>query len=293
LTYDTYNQPVVLVTGASSGIGLALARKLWRSNYRVVVTARTSSLVRFEDEPFCDNARFLIRPLDVTSSPERQVLIAEMQTHWGGIDLLINNAGIGYRSVIEHTSEADRLMVLETNYLGPMALIQLVLPSMRHKRSGRIINVSSVSGMMAMPTMGSYSASKFALEGATEALWYEVRPWNIKVSLVEPGFVHSNSFQNVYWSEQAKQSVTNGDDYAHYYEHMTTFVERLMQGAFATPESIADIILKTMAAKDPRLRIPATIDANFFAVLRRLLPRRVYHWVLYRSLPWRREWNAK
>ena len=120
-----------------------------------------------------------------------------------------------------------------------------------------------------------------------------MRPWNIKVSLVEPGFVHSNSFQNVYWSEQAKQSVANGDDYAHYYEHMTAFVERLMQGAFATPESIADMIHKTMVAKDPRLRIPATIDADFFAVLRRLLPRRVYHWVLYRNLPWRREWNAK
>ena len=184
-----------------------------------MVTARTSSLARVENEPFRDNTRFLIRRLDVTSSQERQALIGEIQEHWGGIDLLINNAGIGYRSVIEHTSEADRLMVLETNYLGPMALIQLVLPHMRHKRSGRIINVSSVSGMMAMPTMGSYSASKFALEGATEALWYEVRPWNIKVSLVEPGFVHSNSFQNVYWSEQAKQSVANGDDYAHYYRN--------------------------------------------------------------------------
>jgi hypothetical protein len=74
---------------------------------------------------------------------------------------------------------------------------------------------------------------------------------------------------------------------------MNAFVERLMQGAFATPESIADIILKTMAHKDPPLRIPATIDANFFAVLRRLLPRRLYHWVLYKNLPWRREWNAK
>ena len=110
-------QPVVLVTGASSGIGLALARKLWKSDYRVVVTARTSSLARFENEPFRDNTRFLIRRLDVTSSQERQALIGEIQEHWGGIDLLINNAGIGYRSVIEHTSEADRLMVLETNYL--------------------------------------------------------------------------------------------------------------------------------------------------------------------------------
>jgi hypothetical protein len=79
-----------------------------------------------------------------------------------------------------------------------MALIRLVLPGMRQKGAGRIISVSSVSGMMAMPTMGTYSASKFALEGATEALWYEVRPWNIQVSLVEPGFVRSHSFRNMY-----------------------------------------------------------------------------------------------
>jgi len=191
-------QPVVLLTGASSGIGLALARKLWKSDYRVVMTARTTSLSRLSTEPFADNARFLIRPLDVTRAEERQRLIADIQDRWGGVDILINNAGIGFRSVVEHTSEADRLLVLETNYLSPMALIRLVLPGMRQKGAGRIISVSSVSGMMAMPTMGTYSASKFALEGATEALWYEVRPWNIQVSLVEPGFVRSHSFRNMY-----------------------------------------------------------------------------------------------
>ena len=92
-----------------------------------------------------------------------------------------------YRAVLEHVSDAERVAQMDVNYLAPMDLIRLVLPRMREKHAGRILNVSSVGGMMAMPTMAVYSASKFALEGATEALYYEVRPWNIRVSLIQPG----------------------------------------------------------------------------------------------------------
>jgi short-subunit dehydrogenase len=97
---------------------------------------------------------------------------------------------------VEHADIDERHAQHEVNYHGPMELVRLVLPTMREKRRGRIINVSSVSGMVAMPTMASYAASKFALEGATEALWYEVRPFKIRVSLVQPGFIRSSSFQN-------------------------------------------------------------------------------------------------
>ena len=208
-----------------------------------------------------------------------------MQAVWGGVDILINNAGISYRSVVEHMTDKDELLQLNTNFLAPMALARLVLPRMRKRRWGHIINVSSVSGMMAMPTMGSYSASKFALEGATEALWYEMKPWNVRVTLVQPGFVRSNSFKKVYFSEAAKRAHSNRDDYAEYYNQMGPFIQRLMERALATPESIADQIIKTITCRDRRLRVPVTYDSYIFSMLRRLLPHRFYHWFLYYNLP--------
>lgn len=283
--------PVVLVTGASSGIGLALARCLWQSRYRAVLTARQSSLEALAGQGFADTGQCLVRPLDVTNAAEREEVIGQVETRWGGVDVLINNAGIAYRSVIEHLSEEEELAQLQTNYFGPLALIRLVLPGMRAKRWGRIVNVSSVSGMMAMPTMGAYSASKFALEGASEALWYELRPWNIKVTLVQPGFVHSTSFTRVRWSRRARQSVETADEYSIYYEKMSLFIERLMRTAFSTPERIAARILEAVEMGDPPLRLSATPDARFFALLRRLLPRRLYHWVLYKNLPGIEEWG--
>lgn len=285
--------PVVLVTGASSGIGLALARKLWNSPYRTILTARAQSLDELRRTPFQESSRLWIRELDVTSEAHRQAVVAEAEARWGGIDILINNAGLAYRSVIEHMTEADDTLQMQANYGGPMGLIRLVLPSMRRKRAGRIINVSSVGGMMAMPTMGAYSASKFALEGASESLWYELRPWNIHVTLVQPGFIHSNSFRRVLLSKAGRDSLEHGDDYTMYYTSMTAFIERLMNRAWATPESVADTILETMQLATPPLRVAATVDAQFFSLLRRWLPRNLYHRVLYNNLPHIREWVKK
>ena len=193
-------RPVILVTGCSSGIGLALGEMLHDlDNYRVVVTARARSLHVLK-ERFAESDRFMIRPLDVKSELERIGLIHEINEKWGGVNILVNNAGISYRAVVEHMTEMDELNQIATNYLGAVGLIRLVLPSMRELGRGKIINVSSVSGMLAMPTMASYSASKYALEGFSEALWYEARPLGISVTLVQPGFIHSQSFKNVYYT---------------------------------------------------------------------------------------------
>ncbi len=146
--------------------------------------------------------------------------------------------------------------------------------------------------MMAMPTMGSYSASKFALEGASEALWYELSPWNIRVSLVQPGFIHSNSFRHVYVSHRAKESVEGCDEFSAMYTSMNRFIERLMDRAVATSESVADTIISVMEDNSPPLRVPATFDATFFALLRRVMPRRVYHWLLKRNLPEIHSWGT-
>ena len=227
-----------------------------------------------------------------TSAPERHALIEELDDRFGGVDVLVNNAGVMYRAVLEHVSDEDRVAQIDVNYLAPMDLIRLVLPRMRAKRAGRIINVSSVGGMMAMPTMAAYSASKFALEGATEALFYEVRPWNIRVSMVQPGFIHSEAYTNVRFTAESRHA--NDDVHAAYhahYEHMSPFIERLMTASRATPDRVAKTIIKTMNRRRPALRVPATLDAHVFAWLRRLLPRSFYHWMLYRMLPDVRAWG--
>lgn len=283
---------VVLLTGATTGIGLALARKLVRSDFRVVLTARASSLPRFEEEGIAESERVLIRPLDVVSDADRRAVVSEVERRWGGVDVLVNNAGVSYRSVVEHMTHADEQEQMDINFFGPMRLIRLVLPGMRARRRGHIINVSSVSGMMAMPTMGAYSASKWALEGATEALWYEMRPWGVHVTLVQPGFVKSSSFERVRLTGGAEASLkSEGDPYHAYYQNMTPFVARMMRWAVSTPEDVADVVLSTTSARWPRMRVAGTHDARLFYFLRRLLPRFVYHWVLYRGLPNIRAWG--
>jgi len=287
---QTY-KPVVLVTGAGSGIGLALAEILYSlPQYRVACTAREHSLAKLR-ERFPENERFCLLPLDVTNEDERERVVTEVCHRWGGINVLVNNAGISYRSVVEHMTEADELKQMATNYLGPIGLVRLVLPYMRERGRGKIINVSSVSGMLAMPTMASYSASKYALEGASEALWYEAKPLGISVSLVQPGFIHSESFRRVYHTEKSRPEACETGPYCDYYRDMVPFIERLMRISRATPEKVARLILCVLQTENPPLWIPATVDAIIFYYIRRMLPRRFLLPVLFYALPGSRRWG--
>lgn len=286
-------KPVILITGCSSGIGLALARLLRdRTDYRLVITSRAGSQKTLHKE-FVESDRIMIRPLDVTIESQRSALIKEIEEKWSGVNVLINNAGISYRAVVEHMTAPEELIQFEANYFGPLELIRIVLPYMRKLGRGKIINVSSVSGMLAMPTMGSYSASKHALEGLSEALWYEMKPLGINVCLVQPGFVRSRSFQNVRYSF----SSSNKDDvegvYMDYYQHMTPFIERLMGLSLTTPEHIAMRILKVIRTENPPLWIPATIDAKIFYYLRRFLHRKLLLNLLFAALPGVSNWGRK
>ena len=283
----------VLVTGASTGLGLALSELLISStDFHLVLTAREESIDRFTQEGITESERVWIRPLDVTVASQREDRVKEINDLLEGVDILINNAGIACRAVVEHVTEPERLAQMDINFRSPMELARLVLPSMRAKRAGKIINVSSVGGMMAMPTMAVYSASKFALEGASEALFYEVKPWGINVSLVQPGFINSASFQRVVYTALSDESITSrNESYYSHYHYTEPFIKRLMGPAVATPQRVARKILKTALRKNPPLRVPATIDAHLFGLMRRFLPRRLYHWVLYRSLPQIKEWG--
>ena len=284
---------VVVITGASTGLGLAIARELLAGDDHLILTARASSLGRFAAEGIHESERVWLRPLDVTDATQREAVVREAAQELDGVDVLVNNAGVSYRSVIEHISTDEHHRQLDINYLGPMALAALVLPCMRRKRAGRIIQISSASGFMAMPTMGLYTASKFALEGATEALYYEVRPFGIKVSLVLPGFINSDGFEKVVWTERGCEAGNDHHDPYHpHYRHMSDFVGTIMKRAISTPESVAHTVVRTMNARWPKLRVPGTLDMRVLYSLRKLLPQRVYHELLYRMLPGLRHWGT-
>ncbi|MEO8611904.1 MAG: SDR family NAD(P)-dependent oxidoreductase [Chloroflexota bacterium] len=173
------NPRVVLITGASTGIGLATAALLTVRGYRVFGTSR------HPDKYPAKN--FLLLPLDVREDQSVKTCVDEVLNRAGRIDVLINNAGGSLSGAVEEASIDEAKQLFETNFFGALRMVNAVLPTMRRQGSGHIINMSSLAGMVGVPYIGLYSASKHALEGYSEALRYEVKQFGVRVSLIEPG----------------------------------------------------------------------------------------------------------
>lgn len=272
---------VILITGCSDGIGLALASKIAkaRPDYKVVATARSESLNRLEAKISPYN-NLLILPLDLTKPQEFTDTIKEIIKKFKTIDVLVNNAAIIYRSTMEQVTDEEEKYLFQTNYFGARELILQVLPIFKQQGKGKILNISSVGGMMAMPTMSSYSASKWALEGMSEALYYELKPLNINISLAQLGFVKSQSFK-----KNKINKVPQNQFYFKMQQGMEEFINTMMNYSSVTPEKIAERILKHMIDEDPPLRVYITFDALIFSWLRRFIPRNIYHQLLNLCLP--------
>jgi len=174
-----------MITGCSTGFGRELARQALERGFRVVLTARDAATVRDLATAYPDTA--LALALDVTKKDSIDTAVLESERAFGAIDVLVNNAGYGYYAPIEEGDELAVRAMFETNFFGLVALTQALLPSMRTRRSGFIVNISSVGGLVAHPGSGFYAATKFAVEAVSEALSKEVAPLGIKVLLVEPG----------------------------------------------------------------------------------------------------------
>jgi NAD(P)-dependent dehydrogenase (short-subunit alcohol dehydrogenase family) len=179
------SNPVWFITGASSGFGEAFARHAISQSYRVVATAREPS--RLSALAALAPERVLVHRLDVTGAGEPEAAIAAARARFGRIDVLINNAGYGIVGAVEETPESELRAQMETNFFGAVAMIRAALPMLRSQGSGAIVNMSSLGGQLSFGGFGAYSASKFALEGLSEALALEVAPLGIRVLIVEPG----------------------------------------------------------------------------------------------------------
>jgi hypothetical protein len=221
-------------------------------------------------------------------------VVQEIDEELGGVDTLINNAGITYRTVAEYATEAELTHQMAVNYEGPMALAALVLPRMRERRSGRILQISSAGGVVAMPTMGLYSASKFALEAASEAMHYELRPFGVQVTLVLPGFINSRGYEKSVVGKLSRRAIGDPNDpYHSHFTHMDRLIGRLMRLTRSSPESIAKTVVRTMARRRAPLRVLATWDAKLLWWLRRFLPQPIYVWLTYWTLPGIRTWARR
>jgi NAD(P)-dependent dehydrogenase (short-subunit alcohol dehydrogenase family) len=176
---------VWFITGCSTGFGRELAKLVLDRGYRAVITAR--ELRSIEDLTAGREGRALALKLDVTNKAEVAEAVKTAQSTFGGIDVLVNNAGYGYVGAVEESEEDEVRAMVDTNFFGLARMIRAVLPAMRKRRHGSIVNISSNGGLLAFPGFGYYNATKFAVEGLSEALATEVAPLGIRVLLVEPG----------------------------------------------------------------------------------------------------------
>ena len=199
--------PTWLITGCSTGLGRALAEAVIAAGHNAVVTARDAGKVADLADGAAD--RVLPLALDVTDPGQVGSAVARAEERFGGVDVLVNNAGYGYRAAVEEGDEPDVRTLFETHFFGVVAMIKAVLPAMRARRSGAIVNVSTI-GVQIMPVgSGYYAASKAALEGMSGALHAELKPLGISVTVVEPG-----AFRTDFAGRSLTQSSTVIDDYA-------------------------------------------------------------------------------
>jgi NAD(P)-dependent dehydrogenase (short-subunit alcohol dehydrogenase family) len=196
---------VWFITGCSTGFGRELATQALERGYRVVVTARKPD----EVEALAAKGEALVLKLDVTDQSQIDTAIKAAEKQFGGIDVLVNNAGIGYFAAVEESEEKEVRRMFEINVFGMGRMIQAALPGMRRRRKGFIVNISSVAGLRSFPSLGYYDATKFAVEGLSEALWQEVEPLGIKVMLVEP-----SGFRTDWAGRSANESKKQIADYA-------------------------------------------------------------------------------
>jgi len=274
---------VVLITGCSSGIGAATALRLQREGWQVYATAR-----RLETLDALAQAGCRVLALDVTDEGSMQAAVERTHAEAGGIGVLINNAGYSQSGAIEDVPLASVRRQFETNVFGLLRLTQLVLPGMRARRQGRIVNIGSMGGRLTFPGGGIYHATKHAVEAISDALRFEVKGFGIDVVLIQPGLIRT-----AFTSTVSKNLEPLGRERGPY-APFTREVERItresyVQGPLArwggSPEDVATVIETALRARAPKARYRVTPSAGLLMSLRALVPDSVWDGFLARTYP--------
>lgn len=252
---------VWLITGASSGLGRAIAEAVLEAGHTAVVTARNPDTVNDLVTRFPEHA--VAKELDVTDRLTISKVVTETEERFGRIDALVNAAGYGYLAAIEEGEDEGVRAQFETNVFGLLDVVKAVLPGMRSRRSGWIINLSSLGGLVAFAATGYYHATKFALEALSESLSYEVAPLGIKVLIVEPG-----AFRTDWAGRSMRESATVIDDYADSAGKRRLATRAGSGSQPGDPNKAAQAILKAMESNDPPLRLLLGASALTVAMTR-------------------------
>jgi NAD(P)-dependent dehydrogenase (short-subunit alcohol dehydrogenase family) len=237
-----------LITGCSTGIGREIARAALEAGERVAVTARNPASVQDLVDVHPETA--IAVGLDVTRQQQIDAAVARAESEFGAIDVLVNNAGYGYVGAVEEGEDEEVRAMFDTNFFGPVALVKAVLPGMRARRSGYIVNISSMTGLVSNPGNVYYSASKFALESLSEGLAKELAPFGIRVSAIEPGLFPTD------WSSRSmKESKRRIADYDDTVGVRRKLIRESGAAVFGDPRRVGDAIVMLSRLEDPPVRL--------------------------------------
>ncbi|MBW4420502.1 MAG: SDR family oxidoreductase [Myxacorys californica WJT36-NPBG1] len=273
------SEQVVLITGASAGIGAALAKALahrW-TGIRLVLAARSQDkLTHVADQCSKAGAEVITVPTDMADVAQVEALAQTAIAKFGRVDVLVNNAGYGQMGPIELIPAAAVQRQFQVNVLGTIALIQALTPVMRSQGGGKIINVSSLAGRIAFPFGGLYSASKFALEALSDSLRRELSPFNIQVSVIEPGPVSTEFFDVI--NREVDDKIPNGglnSPYRAAFENLEN-LDKITRRQAWTSEQVAKVIIEAIRVPRPRCRyVAATAGDLTIFMMTKLLPTRL------------------
>lgn len=251
---------VALVTGSSSGIGFETALGLARSGYHTYASMRdTKKGAKIQEVATKEKLSISIIQLDVDSPESIKAAISQIMSEKKRIDVLVNNAGYGIFGCLEDLSVDEFKAQFETNFFAIIRLIQEVAPIMRNQKSGTIVNISSVAGRIGFPGSPAYISSKFAIEGLSECLRYELSPFGINTIIIEPGVIKTNFFRSMKMPKNAKPDSP--------YKDITNKVVagiKMMAEMGTHPKEVADVIIKAVQEKNPLPRYPVGNDAIMF-----------------------------
>lgn len=266
---------VALVTGCSTGIGRASAFALRRAGLTTYASARKLETLADLEAAGCRTLA-----LDVTDEASRTDAVAAIEREQGRLDVLVNNAGYAEYGPLEEISIERWRREFETNVFGAVRLIQLALPGMRERRAGRIVNMSSMGGLMAFPMGAPYHASKFALEALSDVLRVEVAPFGIDVVLIEPGVIATGYADTASTGLHEAAEGPYGDLARSFLAAMASSYRG--RGA-AAPEQVAEVVVRAVTAARPRTRYKVTLNARLLPAARALLPDRMWDALLRRT----------